>query len=124
MSPYEAFAAAFNDRDLQALGALLADDAWAEVLGAPFPREVGRDAILSTSFPYLLEADPPLAARVRTEGERIWLLLCVDGVVDTAIRATVERERVTSLEYVVGPHRPDELRRIGRVCDLPTVADA
>lgn len=64
MSFPESFVAAFNARDLQALAARLAPEATARVVGAPFPEEVGRDAIRETSLAYLLGD----GSRLRAEG--------------------------------------------------------
>ena len=102
------FAAAFNDRDLDALASLLAEDAVARVDGAPFPEERGRAAIRATSLPYLLRDRDLRAARL--EG---WILLRnADGRLDCAIETRTDGERITALRYVTEPHRPEEFRRL------------
>jgi len=121
------FGQAFNRSDLAALKALLAPDATAEVLGSGFPVEEGRDTIARTSLPHLLDPDAALTASSLAAGEgEDWILLRTQegrGPIDAAIRAVVVGDRVERLEYVVAPHRPVELRRIGAACGLPTVAD-
>jgi ketosteroid isomerase-like protein len=108
MDLLDRFAVAFNDRDLDALASLLADDAVARVDGAPFPEERGRDMIRKTSLPYLLGNEGLRA--VRREG---WILLQdADGRLDCAVEAKIDGERITALRYVTEPHRPEELRRL------------
>jgi len=108
MDLLDRFAAAFNDRDLDALASLLADDAVARVDGAPFPEERGRDMIRKTSLPYLLGTEELRA--VRHDG---WILLRdAEGRLDCAVEAGTDGEWITSLPYVTEPHRPDEFRRL------------
>jgi ketosteroid isomerase-like protein len=112
MDLFDRFATAFNDRDLDALAELLADDAVARVDGAPFPEERGRDMIRKTSLHYLLEENALRAAR--HEG---WILLRDgDGRLDCAVEARTDGDRITSLRYVTEPHRPDEF---GRLTGMP-----
>ena len=75
------FVRAFNDGDLDALSACLAEDAWAEVVGAPFPREEGRATIRATSLTYLLGES--LTAEER---ESQVLLRDREGSVDMTLR--------------------------------------
>jgi len=108
MDLLDRFAAAFNDRDLDALAGLLADDAVARVDGASFPEERGRDAIRTTSLPYLLRGTELRAVR-----REAWILLRdAAGRLDCAVETATDGERITTLRYVTEPHRPDEFRRL------------
>jgi hypothetical protein len=100
------FVAAFNDKNLDGLGACLAEDASAQVLGSPFPVEEGRDAICATSLPYLLESD--LQAR-RVDHPTIAVVLLRDGCLDVAIEMD---DGIATLRYLTMPHRSDELRTV------------
>jgi len=120
------FVRAFNRRDAHDMAGLLAHDATAQVLGSPFPQEQGPEAIRTTSFPHLLEADPPLtASRARIVGGDCVLLRTREGrgPIDTVVLFGLADFRIQHLDYVVAPHEPKRLRRIGRSCGLPTLAD-
>jgi hypothetical protein len=125
--PLPAFVEAFNARDLDAMAALLATDATAQVLGAPFPEEQGAEMIRHTSLPHVCDPELGLvASRVIFEG-RDWILLRIpgeSGPIDTALSAAVEGGAIQRIEYVVAPHQPERLRALGAACDLPTAADA
>ena len=121
-----AFVDAFNRHDDSALCALLADDATARVLGAPFPEERGAQAIGNTSLPYLLDPKGHLGASVaEVEGAPGILLRAEDGEgpIDTAIRIETNADRICCLEYIVAPHEPSRLLAIGAALNLPTAAD-
>ena len=122
--PLAAFVAAFNARDLDALRALLAEDATAQVLGAPFPEERGAAAIATTSLPHLLEPDADLGAALAEHDGRRLVLLRRDrgaGPLDTVVEASVSGGRVRRLAYTVAPFRPDELAALGDALGIPTV---
>jgi len=111
------FAAAFNERDLDALAACVAEDATARVDGAPFPEEKGRDEIRATSLRYLLE-DEDLRA-VRHGAIDGWILLQdVEKRLDTAIECATSGGAVTALRYVTAPHRPGELHRVAQLAGM------
>ncbi len=120
------FARAFNQREVGDMARLLAHDATARVLGAPFPTEEGSDVIRVTSFPHLLEADPPLtASRARIESGDCVLLRTDEGrgPIDSVLLFGLADFRIQHIDYVVAPHDPEQLRQIGRSCGLPTLAD-
>lgn len=120
------FVQAFNARDPERLSGLLAHDASAKVLGAPFPLEEGPEVIRATSFAHLLEADPPLtASRARIVSGECVLLRTEEGrgPIDTVILFGLADFRIQHLDYVTAPHVPEQLRRAGRGCGIPTVAD-
>lgn len=121
------FAKAFNERDLDGMASVLAPDATAQVLGAPFPEEVGAAAIRETSFPHICGAELDLAASwFQTESSN-YILLREDqgrGPIDTVLDCTfVGPGVIERIEYLVAPHMPQRLAAFGRRCGLPTVAD-
>ena len=124
---HDAFADAFNRRDRDALAALLDADATAEVLGAPFPLEVGRERIQATSLPHLLDETVGLVASTVDAGAERWVVLRTEqghGPIDTAVHLEHDGTTIHRLAYVTGPHQPERLHAIGSACGLPTVADA
>lgn len=120
------FVLAFNRGDLDGMAALLQPSATAQVLGAPFPEEVGAAVIRETSFPHICGADLDLSAsRARIVGGDCVLLRTEGGggPVDTVLLFTLGDEGIARIEYVVAPHEPERLRRIGASCGIPTLAD-
>ena len=99
MKTLKNFVNAFNAGDLDALAACVAEDAWAEVVDAPFPREEGRDKIRATSFAYLLGES--LTAEM---GEVEVLLRDSDGVVDMAVRFEEKDGLATVIRYFTRAH--------------------
>jgi hypothetical protein len=112
MECIDRFVQAFNERDLTALAACLAADATAVVEGAPFPVELGRDAICKTSLPYLLDRSMALEARRVDHAAIAVALLDGAGRIDVGVETEEASGLLTSLRYLTMPHRPDELRSI------------
>ena len=112
MGPIHRFVEAFNRGDVTEIGDALAPDASARVLGAPFPEEQGRDVILRTSIPHLLDGSLR-AEPVDVEGAPGVVLCTEDGAIDVAVLVSVDEVHVTQLHYVTGPHEPDRLRAVG-----------
>jgi ketosteroid isomerase-like protein len=122
------FVAAFNAGDLDALAALLAADATAEVIGAPFPQEQGREKIRATSLPHLLDAELSLTAiAADVEGSPgLILVQGAAGAVDTAVLCTAapDGSALTRLEYLVVPHQPDRVAAVAAALGRPVATEA
>ncbi|MHC4451023.1 MAG: nuclear transport factor 2 family protein [Planctomycetota bacterium] len=112
MECIDRFVQAFNERDLAALAACLAEDATAVVEGSPFPVESGREAIRTTSLPYLLDESMALRAKAVDHPSIAIALLDAQGRLDVAIEAKQTHGSLASLRYFTMPHRPDDLRSI------------
>jgi hypothetical protein len=118
------FATHFNAGDADLLAALLAPDATAKVIDAPFPEEQGRGVIRATSIPHILELEPPVTARVEIVEAIAWVLLVRsiegDGALDMAIRITANAasDAITRLEYLTAPNAPERLAAIATACGL------
>ena len=112
----ESFATAFNARDLNALKACLADHATAQVIGAPFPEEVGRDTIAQTSLPYLLEESRKLRAVTVEHPAVSVLLLDEQDRLDVAIHLEADSDVITLLHYYTMPNTPDRMTAIAAEC--------
>lgn len=112
MECIDRFVHAFNERDLTALAACLAEDAVAVVEGSPFPVESGREAIAVTSLPYLMDEAMALRAEAVDHPTIAITLLDAQGRLDVAIEAKQADGSLASLRYFTMPHRPDELRAI------------
>lgn len=96
------FVAAFNARNLDGLKALLATDATAQVIGAPFPVERGADVIAATSLPHMLGGDERLSAESFNHDGKPWVLFrAPDGTLDTVATIAFERGLITRIEYFV-----------------------
>ncbi len=118
------FVEAFNQRELPAIRETLAEDAIAQVTGAPFPHEVGRDAIAEVSLPYLFDSDM-MASVVDVEGER-GLVLRTEvgrGPVDVVIAVGADDRGITRIDYVVAPHEPVRFAAICEALGLQTTSD-
>jgi len=117
------FADAFNARDLDAMTALLAPEATAQVLGSPFPVEERPATIRATSFAYLLaEEDGSLQAEpVRHAGTDYVLLRKSAGVraLDCVARLRVLEARIEGIEYLVSAFRKSELASLAAALGLP-----
>lgn len=114
---------AFNARDLNAMEALLAPSATAEVLGSGFPVEEGPVKIGETSLAYLIaeEQGSLTAEPLRLEGGDYLLLRQAQGTrpIDSAIRVIGEAGQITRLEYLVIHFRLAELRQMAEGLGLP-----
>jgi hypothetical protein len=109
------FAEAFNQRNLQDMAALLADDATAEVLGSGFGIETGRSMITQTSLQHILDDKrAPLQAEAREiAGDTFVLLLRKsDRSLDVATRLQTANNRICRLEYLVTHFRREEMIRL------------
>lgn len=112
MECIDRFVQAFNERDLAALAACLAEDAIAVVVGSPFPVESGREAIRVTSLSYLMDEAMALRAKSVDHPTIAIALLDAEGRLDVAIEAKLADGSLASLRYFTMPHCPDELRAI------------
>jgi len=114
---------AFNGRDLDAMEALLAPSATAEVLGSGFPVEKGPEEIRKTSLAYLIaeEQGSLMAEAVKVDGGDYLLLRQAQGArpIDSAMRVICEAGQITRLEYLVIHFRPKELRLLAEGLGLP-----
>ena len=112
------FATAYDQRGLEALVALLAEDATALVVDSPFPEEIGRAVIAHTSLPHILgDGSDPLRAEPWASPEATHVLLreaSGDRALDTAIRLQARGGRITRLEYLVTWHAAQDLARIAQ----------
>ena len=119
----EQLGTAFNQRDLDALEALLAPAATAEVLGSGFPVEQGPAKIRETSLAYLLaeEQGSLKAEAVGVDGGDYVLLRQGQGTrpIDSAIHVISEAGQITRLEYLVLHFRETELRQMAEGLGLP-----
>jgi hypothetical protein len=95
----KAFVDAFNAGNVDAMAACLAEDAWAEVVDAPFPREQGRSAIRRTSFSYLLGQD----LTAESESDEI-LLRDSSGAIDMSLRYRTRDGLMTEIRYFTRAH--------------------
>lgn len=119
MSLAQAFADAFNARDIDAMVRLLSDDATAEVLRSGFPVEVGKEAIRTTSFPYLLEGGELRGVAV----SEALVFLCnqveeVDVIVRLEGGGVIE-----SIEYLVTGFSRGEMVEVAGQFSLGVVGD-
>lgn len=116
------FVRAYNLGDLDALEALLAPDATAQVLGSNLPIERGSKKIRDTSLAYLLGdgTDELVAERWDEDSVHYVLLREPTGArdMDSAIRIEVSDGRIRRLEYLVLFHKHDELVRIGELAGI------
>ena len=116
----EKFAAAFNARDLDAMAALLAENATAEVSKSDFGVEEGRQKIKETSLPHILgdESDPkPLAAETWNEDGTTYVLLREaegDRALDCALKLEAGQGQIQRIDYLVLYHELEELTRISQ----------
>ncbi|HTL52301.1 MAG TPA: hypothetical protein VL860_07005 [Planctomycetota bacterium] len=102
------FASAYNLSDLPTLVALLSESATAEVLGAPFEEEIGREKIARTSLPYILQPGPhALTAEVHRLGEAEFVLLVrqESRLIEMCVQVQATAGKITRLEYWVVPFR-------------------
>jgi hypothetical protein len=117
------FEAAFNLRDLDALAALLAPEATAQVLGSELHVEEGPATIRDTSLRYLLrEEEGSLQAEARQhEGGNYILIRRSQGErpLDCAVRMSAAGDRITRLEYLVVWFREAELKALGAGLGIP-----
>ncbi len=115
------FVEAFNTRQLDPISSLLQDDAVAQVVEAPFPREEGRETIMKTSIPYMAGGD--LAASVvvidghsrvifRTQGGQ--------GPLDVIAHIDLQDKHIQRIDWITGPHCPVELHKAGKALGLET----
>jgi hypothetical protein len=110
----KAFAEAFNARDVNALKALFATDATSQVMGSPFPEEVGVDDIAAKSLSHMLDPDTPLTASpAELAGRGLILFHDGEGRLDAAAYVSEAGEKITRTEYIVKWHREEELNLIG-----------
>lgn len=109
---------AFNAGSVEAVAALLAEDAVAWVEGAPFPREEGADNIRATSLPHLLEGN---RLRAIPGSDWIWLQNG-NGELEVAIEWVAHEGRMTSLRYVTAPHAGEELQRLAVIAGMPAAS--
>ncbi|MBI2923082.1 MAG: hypothetical protein HYY18_18665 [Planctomycetes bacterium] len=103
---------AFHRRDMEAMAALLAESATAQVLGSPFPEESGAASIAKTSFPYLLDdAHEPLFAEARSlkNEECVLLRRKRDGALDVLLRLRLDAGRIARIEYLVTGFRREDM---------------
>ena len=115
-------AEAFNRHDKEAMSALLAPDATAQVLGSPFPEEIGAATIATTSFTYLLDdAARPLGAEARMlKGDACVLLRRQgDGALDVLFRIRHRAGKLTRIEYLVTGFRRDEMLSLVNSLGIP-----
>lgn len=122
----ERFQAAFNEQDLRGLVSLLSSDATAEVLDSGFPVERGPEVIAKTSFPHILgieDGSRRVQARawVDDEDSTAYVLLLLDGRLDSAVRVLCTGELIDRLEYVVQPHQPAEVKRLAERAGIATL---
>ncbi|MCC6573999.1 MAG: hypothetical protein IT462_09420 [Planctomycetes bacterium] len=107
----DSFVAAFNQRDLAALKALLATDATAEVLGSGFGTERGPDDIGKKSLTHMLSDENPLIAEhFALHGQTYVLFLNADKQLDTAATIQSATGKITRIEYLVTWFRADSLK--------------
>ena len=131
MSLAALFAENFNVGDADLLASLLAPDATAQVIDAPFPEEQGRGVIRTTSIPHILEMEPPVTARAETFEDEPWVLLVRsatsddDGVLEMAVRVigNAAGDAIARLEYVTPPNAPDRLAAIAAAFGLAPARD-
>ena len=121
-----AFAAAYNAGNVEALKALLTVTCQAQVVNAPFPTEIGRDQIATTSLPHIL-GDPPGALQARAvdvAGESVVVLH--DGpLLDTVVRLRVApadadagSDAIEAIHYLVTWHALEAMRPFAHAAGL------
>lgn len=119
----EQLALAFNARDLDAMTALLAPGATAQVLGSEFPVERGPAKIRATSLTYLLQEEQGrLHAEAVTSADVDHLLLRRGGgrgPLDCAIRVHSDAGQIQRLEHLVIWFRKADLTVLAARFDIP-----
>lgn len=124
-SPIQRFIDAFNARDLPAMEEVLAPDATAQVVAAPFPVEQGAPAIMATSIPYLLDSELHASAADVEEAPGILLRAAAgSGPIDVAIQVIADANLIARLDYITGPHQPERLRALGAALGIATTESA